>query len=141
MTASSALVRAAIAAALLALGDAPLSAQSAPAAPQRSAADGVYTEAQAQRGEMTFRRVCAACHTIADFSGEPFLKIWPTAGGLFDVISTTMPQDQPGSLTPQQYAEVLAFFLKTNGFKAGTAELPREMPALNAIAIPARPPR
>ena len=140
MTVSSALVRAALTAALLTLGRAPLAAQAATAAPARSAGDGVFTEAQAQRGEMTCRQICAACHTIGEFSGEPFLKRWPTAGGLFDLVSSTMPQDQPGSLTPEQYAAVLAYFLKTNGFRAGTAELPKEVPALNAIAIPARPP-
>ena len=56
--------RAALAGVLLALGSGPLAGQApAAAGPQRSAADGVFTEAQAQRGEMVFRQICAACHT------------------------------------------------------------------------------
>jgi mono/diheme cytochrome c family protein len=130
------------AAALLAFDRAPLSAQAAGAAPpQRSASEGVFTEGQAQRGEVVFRQVCAACHGLGDFNGEAWLKRWPTAGGLFDVISSTMPQDNPGGLSPQQYADVIAFFLKSNGFRTGPEELPREAAPLNAIAIPPRPPR
>ena len=135
-------VRAAFAFAMLAFGGAPVAAQAAGApAPQRSAADGVFTEGQAQRGEMVFRQVCAACHGLGDFSGEAWLKRWPTVGGLFDVVSSTMPQDNPGGLTAQQYADVLSFFLKSNGFRAGSTELPTANPALNAIAIPPKPPR
>jgi mono/diheme cytochrome c family protein len=133
-------LRVALVALLLLLAGAPLAAQAAPAAPPRSAADGVFTEAQAQRGETTFRQVCAACHTSGDFRGEPFLKRWPTVGSLFDVVSTTMPQDNPASLTAQQYAELIAYVLKNSGFRAGTSELPPETQALNAISVPARPP-
>jgi mono/diheme cytochrome c family protein len=134
--------RLALGAALLAFGALPLSGQAAgPAPPQRSASDGVFTEGQAQRGEMVFRQVCAACHGLGDFSGEAWLKRWPTAGGLFDVISSTMPQDNPGGLTPQQYSDVIAFFLKSNGFRAGPEELPREAAALGRVQIPPRPPR
>ena len=121
---------------------APLAAQSAaPPAPTRSAAQGVFTEAQSQRGETTFRTICAACHMIAEFSGEPWLKRWPTVGGLFDVVSSSMPQDNPGALTPQQYSDVLAYFLKANGFPTGAEELPSAAPPLNAIAIPPKPPQ
>jgi mono/diheme cytochrome c family protein len=115
---------------------APAEGQSGGSAPRRSAADGVYTAAQAERGEATFRSVCAACHTQGDFVGEAFLKRWPTVGGLFDIVSMTMPQDQPGSLTAQQYAELISFLLNRNNFPAGTTELPQEVEPLNLIAIP-----
>jgi hypothetical protein len=38
-------------------------------------------------------------------------------------MSTTMPEDNPGSLKPQQYADVVAYFLKLNGYPAGKTEL------------------
>jgi mono/diheme cytochrome c family protein len=133
-------VRTALTAVLFAAVGAPLAAQ-APAAPQRSAADGVFTEGQAQRGEMVFRQVCAACHTSGEFNGEAFLKRWPTAGSLFDVVSSTMPQDNPGGLSAQQYADVLSYFLKSNGFRSGPTELPQTAEALKTVTIPARPPR
>ena len=34
-----------------------------------SVLDGVFTAAQASRGERTFREVCAACHDTGEFSG------------------------------------------------------------------------
>ena len=116
----------------------PLAGQ-APPPPTRSLTEGVYTTAQAQRGEMVFRQVCASCHTMADFTGEVFLKRWSRVGGLFDIVSGTMPQDQPGTLTPQQYADVLAYFFRSNNFPAGESELPKEVAPLNAIGIPPKP--
>jgi mono/diheme cytochrome c family protein len=126
--------------ALLVLLTAPLGAQSSPGStPRRSVADGVFTQEQAQRGETTFRSTCAACHTLGDFTGEVFLKRWSTVGSLFEVVSTTMPQDLPGTLSAQQYAELLAYILSRNNFPAGSTELPGEVERLNAIAI--LPPR
>ena len=121
---------------LMAVMAAPAGAQSTGGAPaRRSAADGIYTSAQVERGEATFRSVCAACHTQGDFTGPVFLKRWSTVGSLFDVISTTMPQDLPGSLPAQQYAELVAFILNRNNFPAGATELPHEVEPLNLIAI------
>jgi mono/diheme cytochrome c family protein len=128
-----------LAALLIAALSTPLAGQ-APPPPTTSVADGVYTTAQAQRGEMVFRQVCASCHTMLDFSGEVFLRRWPTVGGLFDIVSGTMPQDQPGTLTPQQYSDVLAYFFRSNKFPTGESELPKEIAPLNAIAIPPKPP-
>jgi hypothetical protein len=34
-----------------------------------------------------------------------------------------MPQGKPGSLTPDQYVDVIAFILDANGFKSGATEL------------------
>ena len=120
--------------ALLLLTAAPLAAQNAPA--QRSAADGVYTQAQADRGETAFRATCASCHVLSDFTGPNFLKRWSNVGSLFETISTTMPQDFPGGLTAQQYADVVAYFLRRNSFPTGPDELPKEKAPLSAIVIP-----
>jgi hypothetical protein len=50
-------------------------------------------------------------------------------------MSTTMPQDNPGSLAPQEYADILAFFFQLNGFPSGSRELPGDQDALGAIMI------
>jgi S-disulfanyl-L-cysteine oxidoreductase SoxD len=42
---------------------------------------------------------------------------------LFDVISNTMPEDNPGGLKPQEYADVVAYLLSVNRFAAGSNEL------------------
>ena len=112
-----------------------------------SVLDGIYTEPQAMRGVEAFAQHCAACHGaslgglgeapalvgaqfISDFNGL-------TVGDLFDRIRTTMPLNNPGGLSRDQYAEILAFVLKSNGFPAGDKELYRRSEFLNAIRFEA----
>ena len=47
------------------------------------------------------------------------------------------PPEQPGKLTPQQNADVVAHILSVNGFPAGAAELPSDVEALKRIRIDA----
>ena len=102
-----------------------------------SVADGVFTEAQASRGEATFRRVCSACHDTNEFSGGRFRLTWvgQSAADLYDTIATLMPEGDPGSLTPAQYAGVVAYLLQVNGYPAGEAALPTSLSALRAMEI------
>ena len=133
-----ALVEAALVVGLIAAGwlSVPAGAQSG-----ASVADGVFTEAQASRGEATFRRVCSACHDTGEFSGGRFRLTWvgQSAGDLFDTIATLMPEGDPGSLTPRQYAGVVAYLLQLNGYPAGEADLPTSLSALRGLEIVAAP--
>lgn len=106
-----------------------------------SVLDGVFTEAQASRGEATFRRVCSACHDPGEFSGGRFRLTWvgQSAADLFDTIATLMPEGDPGSLTPAQYAGVVAYLLQLNGYPAGEADLPTSLSALRGLEIVAAP--
>ena len=101
----------------------------------KSVNEGVYTPAQATRGEASFEASCTACHDTSRFSGKDFLSTWTgkSLHVLFDHVHTTMPEDNPGSLKPQEYADILAFFLKLNGYPEGKDELPAEADALKAI--------
>lgn len=110
-----------------------------------SVLDGVYTEAQAARGQDAFAQTCAACHgTGLTGNGEApalvggeFISNWAglTAGELFDRIRTTMPQDNPGKLSRAQYADILSFILKSNGYPAGQKDLDQRTEFLKAIAF------
>ena len=102
-----------------------------------SVADGVFSDAQASRGEQTFRQVCAACHDTGEFSGGRFRLTWigQTAADLFDTISTLMPEGDPGSLSPAEYASVVAYLLQLNGYPAGDAELPASLSSLRGMEI------
>ena len=102
-----------------------------------SVADGVFSSAQASRGEQTFRQVCAACHDTGEFSGGRFRLTWvgQTAGDLFDTIATLMPEGDPGSLRPAEYAAVVAYLLQLNGYPAGEADLPASMQELRGMEI------
>jgi hypothetical protein len=95
-----------------------------------SVLDGVYTAAQASRGEAVYTRSCSGCHEGQDADGplligKLFLDRWreDSLGSLFTFVRTTMPGNAPGSLDPQVYADVLAFLLEANGLPAGSREL------------------
>src|SRR3978361_2120385 len=98
-----------------------------------SVLNGAYTDAQAQRGLSQYSQHCAACHgsgltgngEAPPLVGGEFISNWAglTLGELFERIRTTMPQDNPGKLSRGQYAEVLSFMLKANGYPAGQKEM------------------
>jgi mono/diheme cytochrome c family protein len=112
--------------------------------------DGVYTAAQQNRGDGLYARECSTCHgeTLKGGEGAPalvgaaFVTDWSkgTLSDLFDKISQTMPAppEQPGKLSPQQNADVLAFVLSKNGFPSGAADLPVSADALKRIRITAK---
>ena len=54
---------------------------------------------------------------------------------LFTLVQKSMPQDNPGSLEPQEYVDVLAFVLRSNQLPAGTSELSAEADQLKVIRI------
>lgn len=110
-----------------------------------AASAGVYTDAQAGRGKAIYDEKCAACHggTLAgaDMSpplvGGTFLANWSNQplSELANRIRTTMPMDNPGTLSTAQTADIVAFILKSNGFKAGTTELPRNAQMMQQIKL------
>jgi DMSO/TMAO reductase YedYZ molybdopterin-dependent catalytic subunit/mono/diheme cytochrome c family protein len=73
----------------------------------------------AMAGEEVYATHCASCHgpegrgTLAPavLGPDADLASYGTARGLYDYVSSTMPQNAPGSLTDQQYLEVLAYLL------------------------------
>jgi S-disulfanyl-L-cysteine oxidoreductase SoxD len=111
----------------------------------RSVKDGIYSELQAKRGEAVYAEQCANCHGERlegiDMSpplvGSTFSSNWNTltVGDLFDRIRTTMPIDRPGTITPQQNADVIAYMLKANQYPAGDRELPNTVAPLKTIRI------
>lgn len=54
---------------------------------------------------------------------------------LFTIIAADEPQNNPGSLTGEQYADVVAFILQRNGYPAGKNELLAFSPHLRDLAL------
>ena len=104
---------------------------------ERSVVDGVYATSQANRGERTFQQVCAACHGINEFSGGRFRIRWQgqTVADVFELVSMLMPEDNPGSLSPGEYTDVLAYILRENGYPSGDTELPADASALRSVRL------
>ena len=103
----------------------------------RSTLTGVYSEQQAARGQDVYAGMCKSCHTAATHTGAAFEKSWEghPLSELFGFISTRMPKNEPGSLAPEEYVDVLAYLLKLNQMPAGAAELPPDTVVLGAIRI------
>jgi len=99
----------------------------------RTVWDGVYTEAQAERGRAGYMQTCVGCHrddlrgdsTAPSLVGESFLFLWGDmeVGELSARIQKLMPPERPGSLPAQAYIDIIAFILQKNAFPAGTQEL------------------
>lgn len=98
---------------------------------------GVYSAAQATRGEETYMNICVACHPAGTYSTPAFREKWNThpLSELYTYISESMPKQEPGSLTPKEYAQVLAYLLKINDAPAGKEDLPSDVEALKKIKI------
>jgi mono/diheme cytochrome c family protein len=94
-----------------------------------------YTAEQAERGRRVFSTLCATCHGRNEFTGPIFALTWMAepVGHLFEHISTAMPQDDPGSLTPEEYAAVVAYMLELNGRAAGERAMPADAEALGRL--------
>jgi mono/diheme cytochrome c family protein len=114
-----------------------LGAQDPPAATASSVVDGVFTSTQAARGRQQFQQTCTSCHSTSEHTGRKFEAKWQgtTVGDLFELVSTTMPQADPGSLKSDDYSSIVAFFLSETGYKAGAKELPSDLDSLRKIRI------
>jgi mono/diheme cytochrome c family protein len=120
---------------------------SAPAAKGPSVLDGVFTDAQVARGKDVFVNTCAHCHGDSLEGGEEapalaggsFIANWTgsTVGDLVERTRKSMPDGDPGSLTRQQYTDVIAFLLSSNRYPSGKTELPIETEKQKTIKIEA----
>ena len=94
--------------------------------------DGAYTQDQAARGAVKYRQECVMCHgPVLEGNGEApplvgrFIPDWAGTklADLFDKIRETMPLFAPGTLSPADTSDLLAFILQSNNFPAGPKEL------------------
>ena len=107
-------------------------------------AAGRYTAAQAEAGARLYSITCAMCHGqqlqgmgevpaltgrfVANWAGRP-------VADLYAYVSQAMPQHAPGSLTPEQNAQLVALILKANGAPEGRSALPADEAALRRITF------
>ena len=113
----------------------------------KTANDGIYSEAQAKRGDVLYKEQCATCHgdnlegsgPMPALAGKDFLASWQgkSVADLFEKTHTTMPATAPGSLTPAQAADIVAYMLAASKYKVGTTELEGKVEALKDIKIEA----
>jgi mono/diheme cytochrome c family protein len=114
---------------------------------RRTVQDGVFSNAQAARGQAIYTMDCASCHgntlqgaQAPPLAGDGFVAKWQAQplSELANKIRNTMPADNPGALTAQQSTDLVAHILKTGGFPAGATELSSAAASLNQIGWPRR---
>ena len=98
---------------------------------------GIYTEAQAARGQAVYEsNRCTGCHGDSleggragrpdpPLKGERFMERWreDSLHSLFTRMSTLMPRNDPGILSDGEYLDILAYILQSNGCPTGPDEL------------------
>jgi ankyrin repeat protein len=110
--------------------------------------DGVFTEAQATRGQDAYLKACAKCHAddllgstnAPSLVGDAFFGRFnrTSADDVIDVIRRTMPQEAPDTLGMPAYADIASYIFKANGGAAGQTELPTDRTKLREILVTTR---
>ena len=86
------------------------------------------TSDQVQKGRVVYDANCASCHgpSLSDgvagsLTGRAFQTRWTGQSpvGLRDYLRQQMPPGQPGSLTNEQYRNLVALLLNENGYAPG----------------------
>jgi PQQ-dependent dehydrogenase (methanol/ethanol family) len=105
-----------------------------------------FTSAQAAQGRQAYAQSCAACHGqnlnggefASALEGATFVQNWggKSASALFEYIRTKMPPDNPGSLSVETCAQLMAFILERNGVQPAETGLPTDEKALAKMSIP-----
>jgi mono/diheme cytochrome c family protein len=97
----------------------------------------LYTEAQAEAGEKIYTTACVSCHgpdlhgrAGPAVAGTDFLTAaqnneW-TLQQIRYIVTTMMPLNAAGSLTPEQYADVMAYLLASNCMPDGSMPFPQD---------------
>lgn len=117
--------------------------------------DGVFTAEQARRGRLAYTGPCDRCHgyKLDGASDDPdMLPAPPVAGGKFlrewngrsvaalvEYVRTTMPKNNPGYLSSEEVADIVAYMLAASRVPAGGTSLETGADALATIVITPRP--
>ncbi|PNY82467.1 c-type cytochrome [Deinococcus koreensis] len=98
--------------------------------PAVKAAAATPRATQVQAGAAVFASSCQGCHGATlqggrapELLGTDFISKWTTAGELHGLVSKAMPMNAPGTLSEQQYLDVVAFLLDRNKVAGGPAAL------------------
>jgi quinoprotein glucose dehydrogenase len=100
---------------------------------------------QLERGMALYAQQCATCHGATmrggddgtALTGARFARKWygRPVYALFEKTRITMPQDDPGTLRPDQAADLTAAILSANDVRPGSGQLSLDPEALKRILI------
>jgi alcohol dehydrogenase (cytochrome c) len=105
-----------------------------------------YTPAQVRAGKAQYATSCQACHGVQlqgvsapALAGSAFGKSHLDVSALRTIVTKQMPLTAPGSLSPAQYASLMAYLLAANCVKPsgnGTTPFPTtDQPAFKSVVL------
>ncbi len=92
-------------------------------AQEKTIKDGVFTAAQAEKGQIVYGAFCEACHNVRDYRAIMHARADQSLIDFWYQIVAEMPSDNPGFLSDQEYTDVVAYILSEIGFEAGDSAL------------------
>lgn len=97
---------------------------------------GVYTKSQAKSGKALYEQHCQMCHDNKYF--RPVLKRWhgQSVAVLFDVMASSMPENNPGGLMDDEYLDIMAYIFSRSRYPDADAELTRDRLASITVEDP-----
>jgi polar amino acid transport system substrate-binding protein len=109
-----------------------------------------FNHAQVAHGKSLYASSCAKCHG-ADMQGlnapalrgpafAPASNAHLTIGGVFGYMATNMPADRPGKMKDQDYADIMAFLLYSNGYAEGKTKMTADIARASTTPLNARTP-
>lgn len=118
-----------------------------------SAADAggvpMFDSGQVAHGRTLYATSCAKCHgdklegdVAPALSGPAFApasNAHITVGGIYQYMASNMPADHPGQLKDQDYADLMAWLLYSNGYDAGKTHLTSSVASASTTPLNAGP--
>ena len=117
--------------------------------------EGIFTETQAKRGQAVYSGACGVCHgrrlngapDDPDMRSTPplarakFLRDWEgrSLATLFEYTRATMPEGNPGSLTDEEYVDVISYMLSVSRMPVGDDDLRPDPQSLARAVIQQQP--
>ena len=104
-----------------------------------------YTPAQVTAGKMVYEKQCLSCHgaqlqgvSAPALTGASFGHGHLNVSTIRTIVTTQMPLTAPGSLTPDQYASVIAYLMAYNCIKPASGKKPfpkTDLPANRTVVF------
>lgn len=110
-----------------------------------------FDRTQVAHGKTLYSSSCAKCHG-PDLQGlsapalrgpafAPAANAKLTIGGVYGYMANNMPADRPGKMKPQEYADIMAYLLYSNGYSAGSTRLTDDNAKASTTPLNARTPQ